>query len=618
MDCCRFIFGRFSLRALFPHEIVMATRPGEKLIQARKVLLSGNEAAARSAWEAGVSFATGYPGTPSTEILETLVSYPDVHCEWAPNEKVALETAAGASLGGVRSLVTMKHVGLNVAADPLMTLAYTGVKGGLVVVTADDPGMHSSQNEQDNRNYARFAKLPMFEPSDSSEVIEYLKEAYSLSERYELPVLFRMTTRICHSKSTAFTGSRKEAPSTGYEKDFIKNVMIPANAHLMRVELERKMRELTREVETSPLNRIERRGRPGVITSGNVYNYVREALPGLTVLKLGITWPLPAKMIAEFASSCESTFVVEELDPFLETEIRAMGVPVSVTPRPRPAIDELSPEKIAELFQEGGAEIAEVTETEETPEIAPPRPPVLCPGCSHRGVFMVLKKMRLVVTGDIGCYTLSALPPLASMDTCLCMGASIGMAYGLERALGEKSKKKVVAVIGDSTFLHSGITPLLNIVYNGGKTVTVILDNRTTAMTGHNENPGSGKRIDGKPAPRIDYEALARALGVEFIETVDPYNIDRFRKVMEKALAFNGPAVVIASRACVLIPDERRQLKPKVILNEEACNACGACFRIGCPALSMDSETEKCRVNMTLCTGCGLCTTSCPTGALGL
>lgn len=579
--------------------------------------MSGNEAVARSAWEAGISFATGYPGTPSTEILETLVGYPDVHCEWAPNEKVALDTAAGASLGGVRSLVTMKHVGLNVAADSLMTLAYTGVKGGLVVVTADDPGMHSSQNEQDNRNYARFAKVPMFEPADSAEVVEYLKEAYCLSERYELPVLFRMTTRLCHSKSTAFTGPRVDVPPPGYEKDFVKNVMIPANARIMRVELQRKMKELLREVETSPLNRIERRGRPGVITSGNAYNYVREALPEATVLKLGITWPLPAKMIAEFASSCERTFVVEELDPLLETEIRAMGVPVSLTPRPRSPIDELTPEKVAELFQEGRVEIAAVTEAEEAQEI-PPRPPVLCPGCSHRGVFMVLKKMRLTVTGDIGCYTLSALPPLDSMDTCLCMGASVGMAYGLERALGRESKKKVVAVIGDSTFLHSGITPLLNIVYNGGRTVTVILDNRTTAMTGHNENPGSGKRIDGKPAPRIDYEALARALGVEFVEPVDPYNIDRFRKVMEEALAFDGPAVVIASRACVLIPDERRQLKPKVTFNDELCNACEACFRIGCPALSMNSKTGNCRVNLALCTGCGLCTTSCPTGALSL
>jgi len=579
--------------------------------------LSGNEAVARSAWEAGISFATGYPGTPSTEILETLVGYPDVHCEWAPNEKVALDTAAGASLGGVRSLVTMKHVGLNVAADSLITLAYTGVKGGLVVVTADDPGMHSSQNEQDNRNYARFAKVPMFEPADSAEVVEYLKEAYCLSERYELPVLFRMTTRLCHSKSTAFTGPRVDVPPPGYEKDFVKNVMIPANARIMRVELQRKMKALLREVETSPLNRIERRGRPVVITSGNAYNYVREALPEATVLKLGITWPLPAKMIAEFASSCERTFVVEELDPLLETEIRAMGVPVSLTPRPRSPIDELTPEKVAELFQEGRVEIAAVTEAEEAQEI-PPRPPVLCPGCSHRGVFMVLKKMRLTVTGDIGCYTLAALPPLDSMDTCLCMGASVGMAYGLERALGRESKKKVVAVIGDSTFLHSGITPLLNIVYNGGKTVTVILDNRTTAMTGHNENPGSGKRIDGKPAPRIDYEALARALGVEFVETVDPYNIDRFRKVMEEALAFDGPAVVIASRACVLIPDERRQLKPKVTFNDELCNACEACFRIGCPALSMNSKTGNCRVNLALCTGCGLCTTSCPTGALSL
>jgi indolepyruvate ferredoxin oxidoreductase alpha subunit len=597
----------------------MATVSEEIMKGLRKSLLSGNEAVAQAAWEAGVSFASGYPGTPSTEILETLTGYPDVHSEWAPNEKVALETAAGASLAGLRALVTMKHVGLNVASDPLMTLAYTGVRGGLVIVTADDPGMHSSQNEQDNRHYARFAKLPMFEPSDSGEVIEFLKEAYALSERFELPVLFRMTTRVCHSKSIAFSGSRVEQPSPGYRKDFLRNVMIPANAIVMRARLEEKMARLKEEVETSPLNRIERRGKQGVITAGNIYNYVREALPDVSVLKLGLTYPLPGKKIAGFASSVEKVFVVEELDPFLETEIRAMGVGLSDTPNPRYPLGELTPDKVSRMFGEGSEEEYSPGDVElaETARSAP-RPPVLCPGCPHRGGVMTLKKLRLTVTGDIGCYTLAALPPLDSMDTCLCMGASIGMAYGIERGLGDKSRKRVVGVIGDSTFLHSGIEPLMNIVYNGGRTVVVILDNRTTAMTGQNEHPGSGKTLDGKVAPRVNYEALAQALGVKFVVTVDPYDVNLLQSVLKEALEFNGPAVVIAERACCLLPEERRLKKPKVSLDEDICTACGACLRIGCPAINLDTGSGKPRINLATCTGCGLCTTVCPSGALTL
>ena len=425
----------------------------------RKILLSGNESVALSAWECGVRFGAGYPGTPSTEILETLANYPDVHCEWAPNEKVALETAAGAQLAGIRVLVTMKHVGMNVAADPLMTLAYTGVVGGTVIVVADDPGMHSSQNEQDNRNYARFAKLPMVEPADSAEVSEYLKLSYELSEKYNLPVLLRMVTRICHSKSIATAGERTDCPPKPYEKDFFSNVMIPANARTMRVRLEEKMQALTEMAESSVFNRVEiRDSGVGVICAGNTYNYVREALPEASALKLGLVWPLPPKMIADFAAKCEKIYVIEELDRFLETEIRAMGVPLDDLPRPRPVIGELSPEIVGGLFAEKIPEEESAEEDGAAKNLAP-RPPVLCPGCSHRGVFMVLKKMKLTVTGDIGCYTLSALPPLASMDTCLCMGASVGMAYGLERAQGEDAGRSVVAVIGDSTFLHSGLTP---------------------------------------------------------------------------------------------------------------------------------------------------------------
>ncbi|MBN2289986.1 MAG: indolepyruvate ferredoxin oxidoreductase subunit alpha [Candidatus Glassbacteria bacterium] len=597
----------------------MATRQEERLIQERKLLLSGNEAAAAAAWEAGVVYATGYPGTPSTEILETLTTYPGVRCEWAPNEKVALEVAAGASLAGVRTLVAMKHVGLNVAADPLMTLAYTGVCGGLVVITADDPSMHSSQNEQDNRNYARFAKLPLFEPADSSEVRSFLKEAYLLSERYELPVLFRMTTRLCHSKSVCQAGSRGETKTPGYQKDFVRNVMVPANARVMRVKLEQKLGRLAGEVESTGLNRLERRGGTGIITSGNVYNYVREALPKASILKLGISWPLPRKAIREFAASVERCYVVEELDPFLETEVRALGINLSETPHPPSHIGELSPEAVSALFDEASSPEAApaAVESPGTGEIAP-RPPVLCPGCAHRGVFMTLKKMKLTVNGDIGCYTLGALPPLESMDTCLCMGASIGMAYGLERALAGDNKTRVVAVIGDSTFLHSGITPLLNIVYNGGRTTTIILDNSTTAMTGHNEHPGSGRTLGGEPAPALDYQALARAVGIRFVATVDPYDVDLFRLTVERALEFDGPAVVVARRPCVLLPQVRGTVKPKVRLDPEKCTGCGACFRIGCPALGQDEETGKCRVNQAFCTGCGLCTTTCPCEALEL
>ena len=614
--------GRLPAKPFWISGKVKMTKVLEKNTKAgNRTLFSGNEAAARAAWESGVAFATGYPGTPSTEIVETLVHYDNVHCEWAPNEKVALEVVAGVSLTGVRSLVTMKHVGLNVAADPLLTLAYTGARGGLVLVVADDPSMHSSQNEQDSRNYARFAKVPMFEPADSDEVIRYMKEAYELSEKYEIPVLFRMSTRLCHGKSLTVIGERKEITPKGYEKNFVRNVMVPANAKVMRVKLDEKNTTLRKLVNEHPFNRIEERSREvGIICAGNVYNYVREALPEASILKIGFSWPIPTELAGKFRAMVERCYVVEELDPIIETELKAVGISLNTPPGgPVPKIGELNPDIIRKLLapeQESGQETEKISISSK----AAPRPPILCAGCPHRGVFMTLKKMRLAVAGDIGCYTLGALSPLESMDSCLCMGASVSMAYGLERGLavvGDK-KTRVVGVIGDSTFMHSGIQPLVNIAYNGGNTTTIILDNSTTAMTGHNENPLSGKTLDGQPAARVDLDGLCRSVGLEFVATVDPYDVELFKTTVKRALDFDGPAVIIARRPCVLLPEERKIKRPKVNFFEEKCTACGSCFRIGCPAIRKNPETGKCQILFEFCTGCGLCTTSCAFEALEL
>ena len=486
-----------------------------------KAILSGNEAIARGFYEAGGSFASAYPGTPSTEILENIVQYEEIQAQWAPNEKVALEVAAGAALGGARSLAAMKHVGVNVAADPLFSLSYQGVNTGIVIVSADDPSMHSSQNEQDNRWYARAAKIPMLEPSDSQEAKDFTKLALELSEKFDTPVLLRTTTRINHSKSIVSLNDRVAIPTKQYKKDMLKNVLLPSNARKKHVLVEKRMTDLEQFGNECDCNRIEWGDKKlGIITSGISYQYTREIFPNTSILKLGLTNPLPKKLIREFVDQVEKVYVIEELDPFLEEQILAMGIQLEGKNR-LPIIGELSQEIVARSLI--GESEPQKSSLKDIP--IPPRPPVLCPGCSHRGVFYAMKKLRLTVTGDIGCYTLAAIPPLEIMDTCLCMGASVGFAEGMEKAAGDKLKGKLVGVIGDSTFYHSGITGLIDIVYNQGKTKICILDNHITAMTGHQEHPGSGLTLKGEPTIKADLEAICRAVGVKRVVKFDPYNI---------------------------------------------------------------------------------------------
>lgn len=561
--------------------------------------MSGNEAVARGAWEAGVRVGVGYPGTPSTEVLENLVKYDDVYCEWAPNEKVAAEVAAGVSLGGARALVTMKHVGLNVAADPLFTLAYTGVGGGYVLLVADDPGMHSSQNEQDSRNYAAFAKVPMLEPSDSQEALEFTREAFGLSEEFDIPVLIRTTTRVAHSKGLVETGERSTpAEPASYSAQVSKWVMMPANARARRVDLAGRHERLQAFSNESGLNRIELRDTSlGVVVSGIAYQYVREALPEASVLKIGMVNPLPEDLILEFASKVERVAVIEELDPYMSLRLKALGIDVIETGLP--AIGELSPDRIARAFG------AEPRDMRDPVTGLPPRPPLLCAGCPHRGVYWALGKLKATVMGDIGCYTLGALPPLSAMDSCVCMGASIGMAHGL--GLAGSSERPVVGIIGDSTFAHSGITGLLDMVYNGGAGTVVILDNRTTAMTGHQGNPVSGKTIAGTEAPMVDLEALVKALGVPWVRTVDPLDMAATLAALTDATRADGVSVVIAKSPCALLV--KRDDQPYAV-DEEACTKCGACIRLGCPAI-MKVASGQAVIDTASCVGCGQCVQVC-------
>lgn len=528
-----------------------------------KEIMSGNEAIARGAYESGVSVAVAYPGTPSTEILENIAQHPSIRAQWSPNEKVALEVGIGASLAGARVLVAMKHVGLNVAADPWLTIAYTGVNGGLVLVSADDPGMHSSQNEQDNRFYARMAGVPMLEPADSQEAKEFVGLALRISEEYDTPVLLRTTTRIAHSKGLVELGERGEHPLRPYTKDPKKYVMIPAHGRLRHQAAADRLAKLTRLAEEIPVNKVEQRGKVGVITAGVCYQYVRETLPEASVLKLGLTYPLPKDKIRTFAQQVDELYVIEELEPFLEEQIRAMGI--SVKGKELTGV-------LGELDQK---RLAVSLGLEDPPPSASAvsRPPVLCPGCPHRGVFYVLRRLRLTVMGDIGCYSLGALPPLDAMDTCICMGSSIGSALGMEKA-DPAWAERCVAVIGDSTFLHSGMTPLLDVVYNGGSTTVLILDNSTTAMTGHQDHPASGRTLGGDPAPKVDLEMLIRALGVRRVQRVDAYDLAAIRRAVREETAAPEPSVIIVSRSCALRTSPARPL----VVDEAKCNGCHACL----------------------------------------
>jgi len=567
-------------------------------------LLSGNEAVARGAYEAGVHVATGYPGTPSTEILETLARFTDINAEWSPNEKVALEVAMGASFCSARALVTMKHVGLNVAADPLFTLAYTGVKGGLVIVSADDPGMHSSQNEQDNRNYARFAKIPMLEPADSQEAKDFTIRAFEISEQYDIPVLLRLTTRVCHGKSVVEEGPvRPRTEIRAFERNPEKYVMIPAFARKRRVSLEQRLERLAQLSETFEGNRIETGARElGIITSGIPYHYARESLPDASFLKLGLTHPLPERLIRDFASQVDRLAIVEELDPYLEEQLKAMGLEVSEKPAEY-RMGELTPDRVKTMLT--GERLAEA------PAIKP-RPPVLCAGCPHRGIFAVMHQLDLIVTGDIGCYTLGVLQPAGGLDTCVCMGAGVGHSYGFEKVLPEEQRKRVVAVIGDSTFFHSGITPLMDIAYNGGRATVIILDNRTTAMTGRQDHPGTGKDIRGRPARRVDLPALCRSLGIEDVRITNPWDLSGLESEIRAALEHDGPSVIINEGPCVLL--ERTPVLPMRV-EEEICQVCGLCVETGCPAIR--EEEGRVRIDALQCRACGVCAQICPFDAIG-
>lgn len=569
-----------------------------------KKLMLGNEAIARGAYEAGVSVATAYPGTPSTEITEAIAKYDEVYSEWSPNEKVALEVAIGASVAGGRAICSMKHVGLNVATDPLFTVSYTGVNGGLVICVADDPGMHSSQNEQDSRNYAKAAKIPMLEPSDSQECKDFIIRAFELSEKFDTPFIIRLTTRISHSQSFVELGERFEVPTKPYNKDFNKYVMMPGMAKKRRVIVEERMNKLNLFANETDLNQIIWGSNKdiGIITSGIAFQYSKEAFGDVSYLKLGMVYPLPEKLILEFASKVKTLYVIEELDPFIEEFLKQNGIQC-IGKEKLPVMGEYCASLLREQLL--GIKEDNITSVEEN---VPGRPPVLCPGCPHRGVFYTLKKNKLTVTGDIGCYTLGALPPLESMDTCVCMGASIGMAHGMEKVRGNEQKR--VAVIGDSTFIHSGITGLIDVVYNKGTSTVIILDNSITGMTGHQHNPATGYTIKGEKTRQVDLVQLCKAIGVDRVTVCDPFELDEFEKIIKEETAVNEPSVIIAQRPCALL--KTVNYKGKVRVNDK-CKYCKVCMRLGCPAIVDTGDSIV--INEALCVGCDLCMEVCKFGA---
>ena len=591
-----------------------------------KELLSGNEAIARGAYECGVRFAAGYPGTPSTEIMEAFATYEGVYAEWAPNEKVAMEVGIGAALAGARVMVVMKHVGVNVAADPLFTVSYTGINGALVVVSADDPSLHSSQNEQDNRNYAKFMKIPMLEPSDSQEAKEFIKLAFEISERFDTPVFLRSTTRVSHSKSVVTL----EAPKTMEDRTAIrcnaeKYVMVPMNARKRRVEVEKRMRLLEAFAENFPENRMEINDpEVGIITAGMSYHYAKDVFPDYSYVKLGMVHPLPVGLIREFASRVRKLYALEELDPFIEEQVRALGIEVTGKAI-FPYTNEFNP-GIVEQAIIGHDKILRTLPERQLPL----RPPNLCPGCPHRGLFYVLGRLKVFISGDIGCYTLSFMKPLDALHSCICMGASIGMAHGMSKALGEKGRGKVVGVIGDSTFLHSGMTPLLNMAYNHSDALIVICDNLTTAMTGMQEHPATGFTLQGEKTMGVDLAKLVRALGIKSVRLVDPYDLKKTRTVLKEELAKPGPSVVISRRACVLFKREKLSPGKPLRVDPEKCTGCRLCLGLGCPPIAwkklvgpsgdQKKKGEKQQgiavIDLNICSGCGLCRQLCKSDAI--
>lgn len=578
------------------------------MAESKKVIMLGNEAIARGAYEAGVKVSAAYPGTPSTEISEYLVQYKeDLYCEWSPNEKVATEVAVGASIAGTRAMSCMKHVGFNVAADPAYSVSYMGVNGGLVIIVADDPGLYSSQNEQDTRMVARAAQLPVIEPSDSSEAKEYIKMAFELSEQFDRPIVYRTTTRLAHSQGLVTLEERKVPEDKPYVKDIRKTVMMPGNAKLRHVEIEKRNKELAEAANTLPINRVEMNDtKIGVITSGIPYQYVKEALPNASVCKLGLVNPLPRKMIEDFASKVDKLYIVEELDPVIEEQVKSWGIECVGKD-----IFTVQGEYSANMIRE--RILGETLEINQ-PAAVPGRPPILCPGCPHRSVYYTLKKLKMHAAGDIGCYTLGAVAPLSVVDTTMCMGSSISTLHGMEKAKGKEYIKNWVAVIGDSTFLHTGVNSLMNMVYNQATGTVMILDNSTTGMTGHQDHAATGKTLMGDPTYAIDIPGLCRAMGIKNVVEVNAFDIETLEKTIREEVAKDEVSVIITKSPCVLLSKEK---KPLYTAHSDKCKKCGMCMKPGCPAMTKNADGTV-YIDDTMCTGCGLCEKLCKFNAIEL